>query len=133
MEEIKVLLVDDEADFRDTIVKRLQKRRLNVHGAESGEKALEMIAAQPFDVIVLDVKMPGLDGIDTLREIKKRNSFTEVILLTGHASMESGIEGMKLGAFDFLMKPAAIDELMEKIRQAFEKKIVEEARRQPGV
>jgi two-component system, OmpR family, response regulator len=133
MEEIKVLMVDDEADFRDTIVKRLQKRQLQVSGAESGEKALEMMAAQPFDVVVLDVKMPGLDGIETLREIKKKNPFTEVILLTGHASMESGIEGMKLGAFDFIMKPAAIDELMEKIRQAYEKKIVEETRRSPGV
>jgi DNA-binding NtrC family response regulator len=132
MEEIKVLVVDDEGDFRETIVKRLQKRRLNVGGAESGEKALEMMGAQPFDVVVLDVKMPGLDGIETLREIKKRNPFTEVILLTGHASMESGIEGMKLGAFDFVMKPAAIDELMEKIRQAYEKKIVEETRRPTG-
>ena len=132
MEELKVLVVDDEDDFRETIVKRLQKRRLNVTGAESGEKALALIDAQPFDVVVLDVKMPGLDGIDTLREIKNRKPFIEVILLTGHASMESGIEGMKLGAFDFVMKPAAIDELMEKMRQAFEKKIVEETRRQPG-
>lgn len=129
MEEFKVLVVDDEADFRETIVKRLQKRRVNVTGAESGEKALELIVAQPFDVVVLDVKMPGLDGIETLREIKKINPFIEVILLTGHASMESGIEGMKLGAFDFVMKPAAIDELLEKMRQAFEKKIVEETRR----
>lgn len=132
MEECQILVVDDEADFRETIVKRLQKRRLQVSGAASGEKALEMMAAQTFDVVVLDVKMPGLDGIETLREIKTRNPFTEVILLTGHASMESGIEGMKLGAFDFVMKPAAIDELMEKIRQAYEKKIVEETRRPSG-
>ena len=132
MKECQVLVVDDEADFRETIVKRLQKRQLHVSGAESGEKALELMAAQPFDVVVLDVKMPGLDGIETLREIKKKNPLVEVILLTGHASMESGIEGMKLGAFDFVMKPAALDELMEKIRQAYEKKIVEEARRPPG-
>jgi len=131
MKECQVLVVDDEADFRETIVKRLQKRQLHVSGAESGEKALELMAAQPFDVVVLDVKMPGLDGIETLREIKKKNPLVEVILLTGHASMESGIEGMKLGAFDFVMKPAALDELMEKIRQAYEKKIVEEARRPP--
>lgn len=131
MKECQVLVVDDEADFRETIVKRLQKRQLHVSGAESGEKALELMAAQPFDVVVLDVKMPGLDGIETLREIKKKNPLVEVILLTGHASMESGIEGMKLGAFDFVMKPAALDELMEKIRQAYEKKIVEETR-QPG-
>jgi len=73
MEECQILVVDDEADFRETIVKRLQKRRLQVSGAESGEKALEMMAAQTFDVVVLDVKMPGLDGIETLREIKTRN------------------------------------------------------------
>jgi DNA-binding NtrC family response regulator len=132
MEEFKVLVVDDEDDFRETIVKRLQKRQLQVTGAESGEQALRLMAAQTFDVVVLDVKMPGLDGIETLREIRKKSPFTEVILLTGHASMESGIEGMKLGAFDFVMKPAAIDDLMEKIRQAYEKKIVEETRRPTG-
>ena len=112
MEEFKILVVDDEDDFRETIVKRLQKRKMSARGAESGEKALELIEAQPFDVVVLDVKMPGLDGIDTLREIKKRKPLIEVILLTGHASMESGIEGMKLGAFDYVMKPANLEELV---------------------
>jgi two-component system, OmpR family, response regulator len=127
MEEFKILVVDDEDDFRETIVKRLQKRKMTAQGAESGEKALELIEAQPFDVVVLDVKMPGLDGIDTLREIKKRKPLIEVILLTGHASMESGIEGMKLGAYDFLMKPANLEELIEKMLQAYEKKMVSEA------
>jgi two-component system OmpR family response regulator len=127
MEEFKILVVDDEDDFRETIVKRLQKRKMTARGAESGEKALELIEAQPFDVVVLDVKMPGLDGIDTLREIKKRKPLIEVILLTGHASMESGIEGMKLGAYDFLMKPANLEELIEKMLQAYEKKMVSEA------
>ncbi len=132
MEEFKILVVDDEDDFRETIVKRLQKRKMTARGAESGEKALEFIEAQPFDVVVLDVKMPGLDGIDTLREIKQRRPLIEVILLTGHASMESGIEGMKLGAFDYVMKPANLEELIEKMRQAYEKKVVSEAQELEG-
>jgi two-component system, OmpR family, response regulator len=127
MEEFRVLVVDDEDDFRETIVKRLQKRKMTAQGAESGEKALDLIDVQPFDVVVLDVKMPGLDGIETLREIKKKKPLIEVILLTGHASMESGIEGIKLGAFDYVMKPANLDELVEKMRQAYEKKVVSEA------
>ncbi len=133
MEEFKILVVDDEDDFRETIVKRLQKRKMKAWGAESGEKALELIEAQPFDVVVLDVKMPGLDGIDTLREIKKRKPLIEVILLTGHASMESGIEGMKLGAYDYVMKPANLEELMEKMRQAYEKKVVFEEQARGGL
>jgi two-component system, OmpR family, response regulator len=132
MEEFKILVVDDEDDFRETIVKRLLKRKMTARGAESGEKALELIEAQPFDVVVLDVKMPGLDGIDTLREIKQRKPLIEVILLTGHASMESGIEGMKLGAYDYVMKPANLEELIEKMRQAYEKKVVSEAQELEG-
>jgi len=125
-EEFTALIVDDENDFLETLVKRLQKRGLKVSGAESGSRALEMLDAQAFDVIVLDVKMPGMDGIETLREIKKKSPLTEVILLTGHASMESGIEGMKLGAFDYIMKPVNIDELLDKMRQAFERKVVQD-------
>jgi DNA-binding NtrC family response regulator len=126
MEEVfNALIVDDEEDFRETLVKRLTKRGLKVSGAESGLRALEMLEAEAYDVIVLDVKMPGLDGIETLREIKKKSPLTEVILLTGHASMESGIEGMKSGAFDYIMKPVNIDDLLEKMRQAFERKAVQ--------
>lgn len=125
-ESFNVLIVDDEEDFRETLVKRLQKRRLNVFGAESGQKALDLMNKLLFDVVVLDVKMPGLDGIDTLREMKKKNPLMEVILLTGHASMESGVEGMNLGAFDYVMKPVNIDDLMEMIRQAYERKLIQE-------
>lgn len=125
-ESFNVLIVDDEEDFRETLVKRLQKRRLNVFGAESGQRALDLMNTLFFDVVVLDVKMPGLDGIDTLREMKKKNPLMEVILLTGHASMESGVEGMNLGAFDYVMKPVNIDDLMEMIRQAYERKLIQE-------
>ncbi len=124
MEEFNVLVVDDEEDFRETLVKRMEKRNLNVSGAESGPKALDLMDKMDFDVVVLDVKMPGVDGIETLREMKRKKPLTEVILLTGHASVESGIEGMKLGAFDYLMKPVNIDELLEKMRQAFERKVI---------
>lgn len=124
MEDFRVLVVDDEDDFRETLVNRLQKRNLDVTGAESGEKALELIAKYLYDVIILDVKMPGIDGIETLREIKNMKPLIEVIMLTGHASVESGIEGMKLGAFDYIMKPANIDKLVEKMHQAYEKKAV---------
>ncbi len=130
-EEFNALIVDDEYDFLETLVKRLKKRGLKVSGAESGSRALEMLDAQACDVVVLDVKMPGLDGIETLREIKKKSPLTEVILLTGHASMESGIEGMKLGAFDYIMKPVNIDELLEKMRQAYERKVIHEQQPAP--
>jgi len=128
MEKFRVLVVDDEIDFLETIIKRLQARNINVSGADSGYKALEMIGEQDFDVVILDVKMPGLDGIDTLREMKKKKPLMEVIMLTGHASVESGIQGMQLGAFDYVMKPVALDELLEKIRQAYERKLIQEGK-----
>ncbi|MGD0826664.1 MAG: response regulator [Desulfobaccales bacterium] len=126
MEKFKVLIVDDELDFLETIVKRLRARNIEVSGVESGYLALEALDSSSPDVIILDVKMPGMDGIETLREIKKKKPLTEVIMLTGHASVESGIQGMQLGAFDYLMKPVALDELLEKVRQAYERKLIQE-------
>ncbi len=128
MEEFKVLIVDDEADFLETIVKRLRARDIEVSGVESGYLALEALDESPPDVVILDVRMPGMDGIETLREIKKKKPLTEVIMLTGHASVETGIQGMQLGAFDYLMKPIALDELLEKVRQAYARKLVQEGR-----
>ena len=126
MEKFKVLIVDDELDFLETIVKRIRARNVEVSGVESGYLALEALDRSSPDVIILDVKMPGMDGIETLREIKKKKPLTEVIMLTGHASVESGIQGMQLGAFDYLMKPIALDELLEKVRQAYERKLTQE-------
>ncbi len=128
MEKFKVLIVDDEQDFLETIVKRLQARGINASGAESGYQALEKINDDNFDVVILDVKMPGMDGIETLREMKKKKPLLEVIMLTGHASVESGIQGMQLGAFDYVMKPVALDELLEKMRQAYERKQIQEGK-----
>ena len=120
---ISVLVVDDEVDFLETLVNRLNKRKLEAVGVTSGEEALKMMDTRPFDVVLLDIKMPGgIDGIETLREIKKRQPLTEVILLTGHASVETSIEGMKLGAFDYLLKPIRFEELLIKMAAAFEKR-----------
>src|SRR5512139_4052030 len=122
MDDFRVLIVDDEDDFRETIIKRLKNRKIQVEGAENGYKALELLQAQDFDVVILDVKMPGMDGIETLKEIKIKKPDVEVIMLTGHASVESGIQGMQLGAFDYVMKPVPLDELLDKMRQAYERK-----------
>ncbi|MDF1592637.1 MAG: response regulator [Desulfobacterales bacterium] len=126
MPEFNVLVVDDEEDFRDTLVKRLRKRNLDVQGVESGQKALELLDKVRFDVVILDVKMPGIDGVETLQEIKRKKPLIEVIMLTGHGSVEMGIQGMKLGAFEYVMKPADIDGLMEKMRRACKKKFFHE-------
>jgi DNA-binding NtrC family response regulator len=122
-----VLVVDDETDFLETIVNRLLKRKIEATGVLSGEAALALMKEKKFDVVLLDIKMPGgMDGIEILREIKKIQPLTEVILLTGHASVETSIEGMKSGAFDYLIKPVKFAELLEKLIIAFEKKNAQE-------
>jgi len=128
MENLRVLVVDDEADFLETIVMRLQRRKIDAYGVDGGKKALEIVENERFDVVVLDVLMPGLDGIETLKLLKKRKPFIEVIILTGHGSVESGLQGMQFGAFDYIMKPADFDELLEKIQQAYERKRIHEGR-----
>ena len=122
MKEFNVLIVDDEQEFRDITVKRLEKRGLKATGAESGPKALEILEDSSIDVVLLDVRMPGLDGIETLRQIRSLKPLVEVVVLTGHASVDSGIEGMKLGAFDYLMKPIELEPLLEKLTDAYEKR-----------
>lgn len=126
MKALKVLFVDDEIDFLETLMKRMKKRGVDVAGVGSGEQALDYLNKQPVDVVVLDVRMPGIDGIQTLREIKRIDPLMEVIMLTGHASIEVAIEGMELGAFDYLMKPADIDELFYKIQDAFKKRNIQQ-------
>jgi DNA-binding NtrC family response regulator len=126
MNEFNVLVVDDEDDFREVTSKRLTKRGLKVWDAESGAKALEILQESRIDVVLLDVKMPGMDGIETLRHIRNLKPLIEVVLLTGHASVDSGIEGMKLGAFDYLMKPIELEPLLEKLTDAYEKKRLRE-------
>jgi len=124
MDAFRVLIVDDEDDFRETIIKRLHNRKIAADEASGGRRALEKLAAEKFDIVVLDVKMPDMDGIDVLKEIKLRFPLVEVIMLTGHASVESGIQGMQLGAFDYVMKPVPLDELLDKMRQAYERRLL---------
>lgn len=118
-----VLLVDDEAPFVETMKKRLTKRNLSILSAFSGPEALEVLERENhIDVVLLDVKMPGMDGMETLRQIKNAHPAVEVIMLTGHATMETAIEGMKLGAFDYLMKPCSIEDVVMKVREAKDKR-----------
>jgi DNA-binding NtrC family response regulator len=118
-----VLLVDDEVPFVETMTKRLSKRELSVVTAFTGIEALQKLEKQKnVDVVILDVKMPGMDGIETLREIKREHPLVEVIMLTGHATVATAIDGMKLGAYDYLMKPCDIDQLLSKVKEAKAKK-----------
>jgi DNA-binding NtrC family response regulator len=123
---IAVLLVDDEEIFVQTLAKRLTLRRLDVYTATRAEKAFSTLENHRIDVVVLDVRMPDLDGIEATRVIKTKYPLVEVVLLTGHASMESSLEGMKQGAFDYLLKPVNIDELVYKIEDAHRKKELQE-------
>ncbi len=119
----KVLLVDDEAPFVEALAKRLSKRELTVVTAFSGTEALEKLEQDShIDVVILDVKMPGMDGIETLTAIKAKYPLVEVVMLTGHATVESAIEGMKKGALDYLMKPCDMEILMAKVGEAKSKK-----------
>jgi DNA-binding NtrC family response regulator len=126
MDEMSVLLVDDEKDFLEVLTKRLRKRKLRLVVANSGEEALLRIRETPIDVVVLDMRMPGMDGLQTLREIKKISSLVEVIMLTGHANVEAAVEGMEAGAFDYMIKPVEIDELLYRMQDAFKKKSMTE-------
>ncbi|HUV49955.1 MAG TPA: response regulator [Anaerolineae bacterium] len=122
----KILLVDDEEITLKYLSKFLIKKGFDISTAMNGSEALEKIKQQDFITVLLDVLMPGIDGIETLREIKKIKPITEVIMLTGHASVQVAIEGMRLGAFDYLMKPFDRDELIEKLRLACEKRLFNE-------
>jgi DNA-binding NtrC family response regulator len=118
-----VLLVDDEIEFIETFSERLVLRNLAISKAFSGEEALQVLEENTnVEVVILDVKMPGMDGIETLAEIKKKFPLMEVIMLSGHADVESAIEGMKQGAFDYLMKPCDMDQIIAKVTEAAAKK-----------
>lgn len=125
MQGCNVLFVDDEVDFLETLLKRMKKRQLNASGVNSGEEALAYMMNHPVDIVVLDVRMPGMDGIETLKKMKKINPMLEVIMLTGHACLEVAREGMECGAFDYLLKPISLDDLLYKVQDAFKKKSIQ--------
>ncbi len=117
----RVLVVDDEEDFATALVERLQRRGFEAEAVFDGREALTCLAATSFDVAVLDLKMPGIDGLTTLREIKRAGIDVPVIVLTGHGTVASGIDGMQIGAADFLQKPVELDALCTAIRAAAER------------
>lgn len=122
----RVLLVDDEKDFLEVITKRLERRGVRVRTASGGEAALAALAAEPADVVVLDVKMPGMDGMQALDRIKANWPTVEVIMLTGHAELEAAMDGLQKGAFDYLMKPVEMDHLLYRIQDAWKRKTLHE-------
>ena len=128
MEGIKVLLVDDEQELVEILSGRLESRGFSVDTALSGDEAITIVQARDYDVIILDVFMPGKDGIQTLKEVKTLKPLTEVIMLSGNATLELAIEGMQHGAFDFLVKPADMGDLVEKLNKGFARKAEHEAR-----
>jgi DNA-binding NtrC family response regulator len=120
----KVLLVDDEKEFIDTLAERMETRGMVVEKTTSAKTALKLVEETAFDAIVLDLQMPEMDGLETLKILKEKNPELQVILLTGHATVEKGIEAMKLGAMDLIEKPADLSMLTEKIRKAQAKKMI---------
>jgi two-component system response regulator CpxR len=124
--KIRVLLIDDEKDFVETLAERLEIRRFHVAKAFNGDEALEQVKNEDFDVIFLDLKMPGKDSLQTLREIKEIRPLAEVILLTGHGTPEKGIDFLQKGAFHYLTKPAKMKELLEAIVNALRRKSAQE-------
>jgi len=120
MKNLKILLVDDEEEFVTTLAERLELRGLQARAALNGEAALQMIEADTPEIVILDVMMPGIGGFEVLRRIKAQHPQLPVILLTGRGSTKEGIKGMQQGAFDYLMKPLNIEELIKKIQEAIE-------------
>jgi two-component system OmpR family response regulator len=118
MANLKLLLVDDEVEFLEPMAARLARRGISCSVAESGAQALSFLSREHFDCAVVDVKMPGMDGLELLRRMRRDYPNTAVILLTGHASVELGVQGIELGAFEYLMKPVELDELLDIIRRA---------------
>jgi len=127
MTNVKLLLVDDEARFVETLSKRLTARGYDVEGALSGPEALARLGARPFDVVLLDVWMPGMDGLEVLKQIRRLHPSVRVVLVSGNASITAAVEGIRLGATDYLLKPVEIEDVMAKVEEAFEKKRIEEA------
>jgi DNA-binding NtrC family response regulator len=128
----RILLVDDEERFRTNLKKMLMAEGFEVTAAASGADALEELASQPYDVILLDMRMPDMDGLATLAAIKERHPEPEVVVLTGHASVEAAVQILNLGASDFLLKPCPIEEVIAKMETAYDRKLARQEKPPPG-
>ncbi|MBN1608233.1 MAG: response regulator [Polyangiaceae bacterium] len=115
---LRVLLVDDELEFLEPTAARFRRRGLTCATARNGEEALVVLGSDPFDCAVIDVKMPGMDGLELLRRMRHDHPDVPVVLLTGHASVQLGVQGMDLGAFEYLLKPVEMDDLLDAVRRA---------------
>lgn len=118
MAHLRLLLVDDEVEFLEPMKARLERRQVDCLTAASGAEALAILEASPVDCAVVDVKMPEMDGLELLRRLRRLHPEVPVVLLTGHASSELGVQGMELGAFEYLLKPVELDELLDTVRRA---------------
>jgi DNA-binding NtrC family response regulator len=132
MSGMLLLLVDDEEQFLSTTKILLERRGINTLACTNGIDALELLKKTPIDVIVLDIKMPGINGLEVLSKIKQEHPGVEVVLLSGHASQETADKGLELGAFDFLSKPSRISEIMTKVEEAYQRKQGSKSQRQPA-
>lgn len=126
MKDARILLVDDEVVFANNMSKLLSRRGYQVKAVNSGDEALQALMDNAFDVMVLDLKMPGIDGIATIREMKKFGFLTEVLILTGHGSIDLALEALQMGAYDFVTKPCGIEEIISKIEAAFGRKRIKD-------
>ena len=126
MKDARILLVDDEVVFANNMSKLLTRRGYQVKAVNSGDEALRALMDNPFDVMVLDLKMPGMDGIATMQEMRKLGLFTEILILTGHGSIDTALEAIQLGAYDYVTKPVEIAELLSKIEAAFERRTIKD-------
>jgi DNA-binding NtrC family response regulator len=126
MKDARILLVDDEVVFANNMSKLLTRRGYQIKAVNSGDEALRALMDNPFDVMVLDLKMPGMDGIATMQEMRKLGLFTEILILTGHGSIDTALEAIQLGAYDYVTKPVEIAELLSKIEAAFERKTIKD-------
>ena len=128
MSEMKLMIVDDEQRFLESMEKLLKRKGYDVQTAASGEECLEKVEREAFDVVILDVKMPGIDGVETLKRIKSMRPLMEVVMLTGHGTVENAVEGMRNGAYNYLLKPCDIDSLESTMNAAYTFKLERDKR-----
>jgi len=122
--KINLLIVDDEEQFLNSIKKSLEVREFNVTAVNRGEKAIQVAREIPIDIALIDLKMPGIDGEETLKELKKEHKWMEIVILTGHGSVNSAVECTKSGAYKYLQKPCELDELLEALKDAYQKRVM---------